>query len=322
LDEDELLGMSSLKTRIGKIVKWRDPLDPTAILTSLRQEGYLPESGVNSSPVAYNNKFVDIPETNRQIKIKCCKEYIKEYGGRLNGAGHMGEIIAFHDGITRNSMNACFIDANFELLWNAVLPFIPLEHFDRSNDYDNGLYESFEEYKKELKNDREMVTQSIRSFVWAIPGMNLSKAGSEFPAGNQGDCFELLLLFFSKLSDGFVSKVCNFPGRQFTRSYMCSANPNHCYARIEGFPSLFELRDDMRTAISAEKTFASEEELDKEFSSVFLFKHVLRQRMFKCDMDHQCDGTVTGQNIIDPHGDFPPFLFINDPTNNLKIQKE
>jgi hypothetical protein len=44
--------------------------------------------------------------------------------------------------------------------------------------------------------------------------------------------------------------------------------------------------------------------------------------MFKCDMDHECDGTVTEQNIIDPHGDFPPFLFINDLTNNLKIQKE
>jgi hypothetical protein len=69
LDEDELLDMSSLKTRIGKIINWGDTFDPTAILTSLRQEGYLPESGVNTSPVADNNKFVDIPETNRQIKI-------------------------------------------------------------------------------------------------------------------------------------------------------------------------------------------------------------------------------------------------------------
>jgi hypothetical protein len=184
LDEDELLDMNSLKTRIGKIVKWRDNFDPTAILTSLRQEGYLPESGVNSSPVADNNKFVDIPETNRQNEIKCDKEYIKEYGGRLNVAGHMREIIAFHDDITRNSMNACFIDANIELLWNAVLPFVPLEHFDRSNGYDNALYKSFEKYKKELKNDREMATQSIRSFVWAIPSVNLSKPGSEFPAGD------------------------------------------------------------------------------------------------------------------------------------------
>jgi hypothetical protein len=37
------------------------------------------------------------------------------------------ERITFYSHITDNSDNSCFVDANFELLWNSVLPFIRRE---------------------------------------------------------------------------------------------------------------------------------------------------------------------------------------------------
>ncbi|KAG2199529.1 hypothetical protein INT47_009983 [Mucor saturninus] len=80
----------------------------------------------------------------------------------------------FLSAIAANRKNSCFIDATFELLWNAVLPFDSLEGL-KYNRYNSILIDSYKKYTStvEIMDEKKRVVREasamIREFVWGIP---------------------------------------------------------------------------------------------------------------------------------------------------------
>lgn len=113
--------------------------------------------------------------------------------------------------IAPNYSNSCFIDSTFELLWNAVLPFVPIENIDCSeNAFDDILVRSFRKYTADAVNMQEKkkftleASGLIRNFVWNIPNSVYTfLAAPQFPRGESNCVIELLEVFFKNMSSEF-----------------------------------------------------------------------------------------------------------------------
>lgn len=155
----------------------------------------------------------------------------------------------------------------------------------------------------------------IRDFVWNIPSssINPDQSPRQFSRGHGNCIIELFMLFMDKLSLEMKSRIAGFSG-PVCRTLICSENESHSRVQESTIPMLLDVPDDMRDSISAEKSFASEEQLEKEFNSIFLYTSIIREKKSKCRDYGECTGVVTARNLIDPLNT-PPFLYVSDPTN-------
>ncbi|KAI7867215.1 uncharacterized protein EV154DRAFT_571741 [Mucor mucedo] len=147
-----------------------------------------------------------------------------------------------------------------------------------------------------------------RDFVWSLEKLDGSM---QYPKGKYGDCLEVLNFIMGKCSERFQAAISNFPGCSTLRSHLCSVNAEHSFVdpNSETQP-VIEVGLEMRTAFSAERTFASHQSLDNEFSAVFKYEHIVRERKHACRFEG-CTGTVTSQNTVSLQ-DFPSFLFLGN----------
>ncbi|KAI9336901.1 hypothetical protein BD770DRAFT_243028 [Pilaira anomala] len=116
-----------------------------------------------------------------------------------------------------------------------------------------------------------------------------------------------------KLSLEMKSRIAGFSG-PVCRSLICLGNNSHSRVQETAIPMLLDVPDHMKDSIFADKSFASEEQLEKEFNSIFLYTSIIREKKFKCREYGECTGVVTARNLIDPLNT-PPFLYVSDPTN-------
>lgn len=223
-------------------------------------------------------------------------------------------------GIAPNSRNSCYIDATFELLCNAVMPFFDLFDditYESSNLYDKVLVDSFMLYSDVFV---DLASTKIREFVWKIRDID---GKQRFLSGEQGDCVELFTLTLEKISPLFASHFCNFaPDNTINRHHTCSENIDHCHYTVDDFYSYIDLDPNMRTALAAfnRKCYFDEDDLATEFSSIFKYQKLYRTRTGKCN-NYSCSGKMRHSNLVD-HTSLPPFLFVGDPSNNLAVTRQ
>ncbi|KAI7893314.1 uncharacterized protein EV154DRAFT_479538 [Mucor mucedo] len=135
------------------------------------------------------------------------------------------------------------------------------------------------EEKVALTNE---VSANARNFVWSLEKLD---GLMQYPKGKHGDCLEVLTFIMGKCSESFV-------------------DPN------SEMQPVIEVGLEMRTSFSAERTFASHQSLDDEFSAVFKYEHVVREKKRACRFEG-CTGTATCQNTVSLQ-DFPPFLLLGN----------
>ncbi|KAK4510814.1 uncharacterized protein ATC70_005248 [Mucor velutinosus] len=134
--------------------------------------------------------------------------------------------------IVSNESNSCFIDAFFELLFNAVLPFVDMSFADENNAYDCLLMNAFESYSQQSPSGIRAATSTVRHFVWNMTEYKLVSGVRQlvksFPKGRQGDILDLASMVLERLSSVFASKVCTFPSLQCERKVPCSVEKSAC----------------------------------------------------------------------------------------------
>lgn len=110
--------------------------------------------------------------------------------------GKIPKNINFFAAIAPNSSNSCYIDSTFELLWDAVLPFVPVDTIDFSkNAFDNFLIRSYKKYSADVvdmehkKKNTTEASNMIRNFVWEIPSRSdIALSEPQFKKGISNCC--------------------------------------------------------------------------------------------------------------------------------------
>ncbi|KAI7879335.1 uncharacterized protein EV154DRAFT_486061 [Mucor mucedo] len=270
------------------------------------------------------NTLVKPAQKKQLLTIKTYQELTRKYdeSGRTR-PNRTRQRLKFYSHISMNTNNSCFIDATFELHWNCVFPAIDFSGLDVESDniFDQVLISSYQKYIEPQFTDvidskhclTPEVSSKAREFIWAIP--KTKGTGFQYPRGECSDCLEVLNLMMTRSSPEFQEKVSNFPIGLTLRSHICSVNPNHGFVDPScEFSPLFEIGLEMRSWISAKKTFASQADLDQEFSNVFKYIHIIREMKHACrqmEGGERCLGTITSQNSVSLV-DFAAFLFIGN----------
>ncbi|KAL7314905.1 hypothetical protein PS15m_006420 [Mucor circinelloides] len=134
--------------------------------------------------------------------------------------------------IRSNQNNSCFIDASFELLFNAVLPFIDMSCIDSNNNYDCLLKDAFDLYSLQTNLGVDTAIGNVRNFVWNMEEVNgARKMVKSFPKGREGDNVKLLSIILERLSDVFAKKICAFSSMKCERKISCSAESSYSHTR-------------------------------------------------------------------------------------------
>lgn len=302
---------TKVKTEETIVLDEDDEFDPELIMKQFVKEGWIIKKG--------------IPETKKVVTIYERESIVELYNQEVTRVGNdLNNIDEKHLFIAPNRRNSCFIDATFELLWNAVLPFVDFKDIDETeNIYDDMLISSYKMYISDVNDVEERkkvvveASKMIRDFIWSIPSVaDDDYSPPQFPPGEQNCLRELSELFFNKLSLKLRAKLSGFPGSgAVCRAIVCSEEDSHSSMDLHDFPVILEIpNDQMRESISIEKkSFECEEELEKTFNSGFHQFVVSRELKARCRSFGSCSGTITSKNIIDAE-DAPPFLFVGDPT--------
>ncbi|KAK4518542.1 GTP-binding protein [Mucor velutinosus] len=120
-----------------------------------------------------------------------------------------------------NQSSSCFIDASFELLLNAVLPFVNMSFADQSNVYDSLLVNAYESYSQQPRFGIRAATLTVRQFVWNMTEYKIVSGAPRmvktFPKGHEGDTHDLASKILQRLSGAFTSKICTFSSLQCER---------------------------------------------------------------------------------------------------------
>jgi hypothetical protein len=121
---------------------------------------------------------------------------------------------SFYTHISLNQSNSCFIDASFELLWNAVMSLIDLnssllhDHAKKFNKYDQVLIDSFKLYSEENVEGTEKASTIAREFVWNLK--NYNGITFLFSRGSMHNCLEVFEQILENLSAELISLILGF----------------------------------------------------------------------------------------------------------------
>lgn len=194
----------------------------------------------------------------------------------------INQSIDYNMTINPNKDSSCYIDAIFELLWNAVLPHTYEDIVSKGqslNEYDTKLIQTYEMYHSRGGNGRVKASETIREFVWScVP--NQTK-------GEWGDCAGLFEHFLENMSAGMRS-FCEV-GAAY-RFRLCSKNEDH--SEFDPF-SMSML------------TYTS--------SPVDALYRERKKTCRKC-IENDSDGETISYNLLE---EMPQFLLFSDITNLL-----
>ncbi|CEP10478.1 hypothetical protein [Parasitella parasitica] len=221
----------------------------------------------------------------------------------------------FYNYIARNHHNSCFIDANFELLWNAVLPNIDLSKFTISdgNCYDRCLLQSFRFYHVEDRKSTDNAANLARKFFWNLKD---HRGHVIFRENMMADCGEIMRRLLNNLSPNLLSQICGFPGAKISRSYICTEAEGDSHNSVEevDFPVFIDLNANLYNILSnRDQVYINETAIKTKFEEFFKKEHIFQQKLGKCRQEN-CSGAMMSRNVIEDQL-FPPFLFILDLCN-------
>ncbi|KAK4513261.1 Ras- protein Rab-18 [Mucor velutinosus] len=217
-----------------------------------------------------------------------------------------------------NQSSSCVIDASFELLLNAVLPFVDMSFADQSNVYDSLLVNAYESYSQQSHFGIRAATLTVRQFVWNMTEYKIVSGAPRmvktFPKGHEGDTHDLASNILQRLSGAFASKICTFPSLQCERKVSCSVEKAHAYARDAFFEFIYMIPTTIVEELRDCRGFINEAALDVKFNDLFREKVLKEHQKGKCNFPG-CDGVSTSLKVLPQDDQFPEFLFIQEGAN-------
>lgn len=237
----------------------------------------------------------------------------------------LGEQPNFFSYISPNTQNACFIDATFELFWNAILPFSDLSEYvpdsANPNSYEDCILKTYALYCEETNDSTDRASMMARKFVWSLKN---DKGEFLYPEGEQGDCSEVMLSIINGISYRLGNLLSCFSGGSMVRLTRCNQYPNdekHLAITYFEFPSIINLWVDMYRILS-EKLYHDETDLEDQFNQQFLQNYMYQKDEKKCSLSEGCEGIMVSRNILEGVTSFPPFLFILDMCNFVVVSNK